>query len=375
MSFPRQAITDIGFFLPSFADGGAERIMVSLANEIARRGYRVDLVTGCSEGPWRKEVSSDVEIIDLGADRMAGAVVPLARYLRRARPKTVISALTHANLALLSAKWLSGFSGRIVLSERNSLVHITNARGLKPKIKTLLIKAIYPGADAVICVSKAMADEFSAFLGNQAPRLSVIYNPVDLPRIQMLAHQRPEFTLASIPSKTLVAIGRFTQQKDFPTLLKAFSRCQVDCQLYILGDGPERTRLEALAASLGIRERVHFPGFVENVYAVLSSAKVFVLSSLYEGMPNVLLEALACGCRVVSTDCPTGPREILSGWDEGQLVPVGDVEAMATAIDEALNNNKIVASSQILARFEPSRITSAYLSELLPSPEPNEGLV
>lgn len=339
--------------------------MVWMANEIAQRGCRVSLVVGSGDGPWRGEVSGAVAVVVLGCRRMSKAIVPLARYLRRRAPDAVISALTHANLCLVAAAWLSGFSGRIVLSERNSLDHITSASGAKSRAKMWLMSIMYPKADAIVCVSKAMAAEFAEFLGNRAPRLPVIYNPVHGDRLREKSSEAPEFDLACPPERTLVAVGRLTPQKDFGTLIEAIANLTSrDAHLFILGEGPERAALEQLAGRLGIADRVHLAGFVENPYAVMARAHVFVLSSRYEGMPNALLEALALGCNAVSTDCPTGPEEIMAGYDGGRLVPVGDVSALSAAIDAALAERGRRDHTALLARFDPERIVAAYLAEI-----------
>ena len=360
------------FFLPSFSGGGAEKTIVFLASAIARKGYPVDLVVSDSKGPWGGQVAPQVNVIDLKAGRLTYAVLPLSRYLRAAAPTAVLSALTHANLCLLAAVRIARFNGRVLVSERNSLDHVRASAGVKSALKLSLIRRMYPKSDGVICVSDALSEQVRDMLGSSCTNVRTVYNPIDRQRIAALASCAPPGDLAGPRSAIIVAVGRLSAQKDFPTLIRAFamSERRKQAHLYILGEGPDRESLEKLAGELGVRDRVHLPGFVDNVYSILSRASLFVLSSRYEGMPNALLEALACGCRVVSTRCPTGPEEILSGYpDVGALVPVGDATAMAAAIDAAIDHAEVVNADEVLRRFEPDTVIASYLAALLGAPD------
>ena len=206
---------------------------------------------------------------------------------------------------------------------------------IKEYLWYLRMKVLYPLADAVVAVSQGVADDLEKNAGIPSSLLRVIQNPVITPEIVDLADQpvgHPWFIQENVP--IIVAAGRLTRQKDFPTLLRAFAlvRQKRPCHLVILGEGRDRVMLKSLAAELGIRNEVYFPGFVENPYAYMSKAALFVLSSRWEGSPNVLTEALALGTPVVSTDCPSGPREILANGRYGTLVPIGDQESLARAI-------------------------------------------
>jgi len=360
---PKDRLT---IFLPSLSGGGAEKIMVFLANAFADRGLEVCLVAADGQGPRRSEVSGMVRVVDLGVTRVARAVGPLAGHLLNERPDAVLSALTHANVVAVMAARLAGYRGRVVVSERNSLAHLRASSGLKARVRSMLARRAYRASDCVVAVSRQLEDELAAFLGNGAPDLRTIYNPVELDAVIADARREPPVGLPGRPEDRLVAVGRLTKQKGFDVLLGAFARMAAcDRQLVILGEGPERPALEALASELGIAKRVLMPGHVGNVPAVLARSSVFVLSSRYEGLPNALLEALACGCHVVSTDCPTGPSEILRQPADGELVPVEDEGAMAAAIERAFLKAGRKDATSLLARFSPDRIVADYLDTLL----------
>ncbi len=356
----------LSIFLPSLDGGGAEKIMVFLANRLAARGLAVDLVLARATGPRLSDISDQVTVVDLGASRISKSVPRLARYLRKTRPDAVLSALTHANVTAVAAAKLSGYKGRLVVSERNSLTHIEKASGLKAKLRTALARRAYLASDCVLAVSEALEHELADFLGPRAPEIRTIYNPIDQVAIAEKAKADPDAPLPGAADDRIVAIGRLEPQKGFDTLIQAFAAMQGNEKkhLIILGEGKLRAALEAQVASLGLTGRVHLPGFVKNVYSVLARAKVFALSSRYEGLPNALLEALACGCHAVSTDCPTGPSEILRSNADGHLVPVDDVQALSQALSEALSEPGRKDASTILDRFHPDRIVEAYLDAL-----------
>ncbi len=359
----------ISIFLPSLDGGGAEKVMVFLANALAARGHSVDLVLAQAIGPRLSEVDSSVSIVDLSAPRMMRSVPGLVRYLRKTRPAAALSALTHANVALVAAAKLSGYSGRLLVSERNSLAHVQAAGGAKSWARTTSARIAYRSADGVLAVSKALEDELRIFLGPNPPDIRTIHNPIDCIAIQSLAAEAPDIDLPGKPENRFVAVGRLAPQKGLDTLIRAFATLpdRNKRTLVILGEGPLRPELECLIASLDLTGRVTLPGFVGNVYSVLARSKVFVLSSRYEGLPNALLEALASGCHVVSTDCPTGPAEILRSPADGRLVPVDDTTALAQAMAEAMKEPNRKDGRQILARFAPDRIVDAYIDALAAS--------
>jgi glycosyltransferase involved in cell wall biosynthesis len=358
----------ITMILPDFGGGGAERIFVYLANAFADRGVEVTLLAGRAEGPCLVDLSGKVGLVDLKVSRFAHAVPALVRHLNSCRPDAVLSALTHANLVTLLAACFARRGTRIVVGEHNSITMLANAgRGPKKFVSTTLMRALYPRADCITFVSRAMQDEFAALLRLAPERLETIYNPIPVDRLNKKgAAQAKHPWLLQKDGPVLIAAGRLTEQKDFPTLLRAFAMLKAPVRLVIFGEGPDRTNLEALRDELGLADRVALPGFVDNLPAELAKGDLFVLSSRWEGLPGVLLEALALGVPVVATDCPTGPDEILQGGRWGRLVPVGQPAALASAIQATLDHRVDHPVDEVLARFAPDHIVDQYLSTLLP---------
>lgn len=365
----------IAIFLPSLSGGGAERVMVTLANAFAEQGYAVDLVLAKVGGPYLSQVSDAVRVVDLKAGRVIIALWPLLRYLRREEPVAMLSAMTHANLVAILARILARTPKRLVVSERSTITEeLRVSHGLVARILYVLVRFLYPHVDSIVAVSKASAADLIRFADLPTSTVSCIYNPFDLSRIQAHASEpidHPWFASGQPP--VILAIGRLTEQKDFSSLLRAFARIRASrvSRLLILGEGELRGKLEAQVAKLGLSaDDVQMPGFVTNPFAYLARCAVFVLSSRWEGLPGVLIEALACGAQVVSTDCPSGPQEILEGGKWGHLVPVGNVEDMSNAIEIVLDfpREQLPDVRRRAADFEQEKAVDAYLKVLgLPS--------
>lgn len=334
----------IAIYLPSLTGGGAERVMVTLANGFAARGYSVDLVLATASGPYLKNVSQGVRVVDLAARRVLFSLPALARYLQRERPRAMLSALHHANVVAVWARQLARTSTVLVVSERNTLTASpVSAKNGRLQSRSWLMKRTYPRADAVVAVSRGVADDLVSATGLPPEHVHVIYNPVvtdELLRLSRVPVRHPWCAPGAPP--VILAAGRLTEQKDFSTLIRAYSRLRGrrSGRLVILGEGEDRGELEALITRLGLEEDVYLPGFVDNPFAWMREARLFVLSSRWEGLPSVLIQAMACGTQVVSTDCPSGPAEILENGRWGRLVPVGDPEALAAAIRAALDEDE-----------------------------------
>lgn len=387
-------------FLPSLAGGGVARTMLHLAEAFVRRGSRVDLVLCQKTGPYVDHIPRGVEVVTLSrswqgrlwalsADYAAcGALllpillpyksqqtVPylpaLVRYLQRRRPTALLAAKTPANLAALWARRLAGVSTRVVISERTTLSREVGGRKQwRWRFIVPVIRRVYPWADAIVSVSQGVADDLALVANLPREAIRTIYNPTVHPQIAEKARaplEHPWFAPGAPP--VVLGVGRLEEQKDFPTLLRAFARVRATrrLRLVILGEGRKRRELETLAATFGVAADVALPGFVGNPYAYMARAAVFVLSSTWEGIANVLIEALACGCPVVSTDCPSGPAEVLANGRYGLLVPVGDEAALARAIvtvlDTPPDRDALRARA---ASFSVERAVEEYLAVLLP---------
>ena len=361
----------IALFLPSLGGGGAERVVLNLTHSFAERGLAVDLLLQRVEGPYLSQVPKEVRITDLKARRMMLALFPLISYLRREKPKSLLSAMTHTNIIAVLAKKFARVDTRVVISEHSTLgVSSDNATSLRGRYLPLLAKRIYPWADGIVAVSNGVADDLARTLGLPRERIEVIYNPVITPELLEKAKEPVEHRwFQPDEPPVILGVGRLTKAKDFPTLLRAFAlvRKRHPCRLVILGEGEERSKLEALISELGISENVDMPGFVDNPYKYMARAEVFALSSIWEGLPTVLIEALACGTRIVSTDCPpSSPRKILGEGKYGTLVPVGDIEALANALLNTLTNkdNVLTPSPAAWLPFTPEAVIPSYIDVL-----------
>lgn len=360
----------IALFLPSLEGGGVRRVMVNLARGFVEHGHPVDFVLGRAAGPYLQWLPPQVRVVDLGAKRLLFAFPALVRYLRRERPAGLLAAMDHVNVVAAGARLLSGAPTRVVVSVHGvaSREFRESSRGRHRYAVPLLARLLYRRADAVVAVSRGVAGDLAACVGIPRERIRVIYNPVLTPEFWDRAAQavgHPWFAPGKPP--VVLSVGRLTPEKDFPTLLRAlvYLRRKREARLVILGEGGERPRLEALAREWGLETVVDLPGFVDNPYAYMARAGVFALSSVREGFGNVLVEALAAGVPVVATDCTGGPGEILDRGRYGRLVPVGDPEALAAALGEALDHPRESSRRQERAReFTLERAVPQYLEVL-----------
>jgi glycosyltransferase involved in cell wall biosynthesis len=362
----------IAIYLPSLRGGGAERVMVTLANGFAARGFAVDLVLAKAEGPYLKDVASTVRVVDLDSPRTLLSLPGLVRYLRRERPVSMLSALNHANVVAVAAKQLARVPMRLVVSERNTLsVSNRGSRALRVRLLPWLMRGAYRRADGVVTVSAGVADDLVAALDLPRKHVRVIYNPMVTDTL--LAQSKLPLShswLAPDQPPLVLAVGRLTPQKDFRTLIHGFARLRQarPVRLVILGDGEQRGELEAIVGELGLSQDVALPGFVDNPFAWMRQASLFVLSSAWEGLPGVLIQAMACGAPVVSTDCPSGPAEILENGRWGRLVPVGDAEALAVAMAATLDEREHPDVAARAMDFGVEQAVDAYLAALRTSP-------
>jgi glycosyltransferase involved in cell wall biosynthesis len=358
----------VAFFVPSMQGGGAERTTLNVAEAIAARGYAVDLVLCRAKGPYLAEIPESVRVVDLGAQRVLLSLPSLMRYLRECEPRAVFSVM-HANFVALWAQRLVGSSTRLVVSERNTLSSMQQHYASDPRMWLMpgLIKRFYPWAAGVVAVSRGVADDLARVTRIPRSRVQVIYNPVVTPQLRAKAQaglEHPWFGPGQPP--VVLGAGRLTAQKDFATLIRAFAKLRqaLPARLLILGEGEDRATLEALVQQLGLQQDVSLPGFAANPYPYMIRASLFVLSSRWEGLPGVLVEALYCGAPLVSTDCPSGPREILADGRYGRLVPVGDVGAMARAMQAVLGGESVRPPAESWRPFELDVVVGQYIDVL-----------
>lgn len=357
----------VALYLPHLRCGGAEMAFVRLADGLFEAGIPVEIVVHAlpAKGETWLETMAPVRALD--ASSTSGAVPALTRLLRHSRPAVLLSALSHNNIAALAAKAIAGGPCRIVVTEHAPITnHARMSGGWRYRVLPSLLPSLYRWADAIVPVSQGIRDDLAA-LGCTHKHMEVIHNPVlptgwrwrasAVPNDPWLAPGAPPFILAA---------GRLSPEKDFATLLEAFRMVRdrrPDMGLMILGEGPERSSLEAEALRLGVADAVRMPGFRADLMGYMRHASVFALTSLYEGFGNVLVEALASGRKVVSTDCPVGPREILEHGKWGRLVPVGAAAAMADSLLAALADPAADPTTlrDYAERFTTTRAVQAYL--------------
>lgn len=361
--------TKVAIFLPSLNGGGAERAMLNLAHGLVECGCAVDLVLAQAKGPYLAEVDEAIRLVDLKAARVLTSLPALARYLRRERPEALLSALDYANIVALWARRLAGTPRRVAVNEQNTISRSArNSARRRQRLVPHLVKRFYPWADYVIGNSQGVADDLSQVTGLPRERIKILYNPVVTPEVREKARvplNHPWFEAGQPP--VVLAVGRLTKQKDFPTLMRAFAQVRRTrpARLLILGEGPDRPALEALTKQLGLIDDVTMPGFVENPYAYMSQASLYVLSSRWEGLPTVLIEALYCNLPIIATDCPSGPREILADGRYGSLVPVGDVTALTQAIEAGLAGKTPHPTAESWHPYSLEAVVDQYLGLLL----------
>ena len=359
---------DVVFVLPSLVGGGAERVVRTVADTLMALGVaKVEVVALTDPREMSHLKSSGVNVACLGSARVRSAMVPLLKRLRRQPPLAVLTTLKHTSMALGLLSFLLPRKTRHVARIANTYSQELD-RSPRRRFLSALIRLTHRRIDGFICVSNGVRDDLVEAFGVPAEKCLVVPNPIDVEALEMMSresiepHSRPG-------AVRYLSVGRLEPQKDHETLLGAFAVVRLSRQatLTIVGDGPRRSCLEATARDLGIAEDVCFVGHAMNPYPWFRESDVFVLSSRYEGMPNVLLEALTFGLRCVSTDCPHGPREILAPGALGTLVPVGDVSALARAMHDIVTepHDPTAGIDRVRRSHSPAQVAVAYMEALV----------
>lgn len=359
-------VNKVCFYISSFTGGGAERENVYLANELSKRGYAVDLVVSKETGPLKELVEPTVNCICLGVPLVAEPFV-FAKYIYSNRPQTIISSLTVCNItAALSRLFYLGrvkIVWRVVSHLSNARVHNPDSRLLRYAPRIYRYLSFIPSR--IVCVSKGVADDLSEQHKLPAHKILTIYNPAYSPLIQEMASENvpgPMFSNSKCDFR-FITVGRLTRAKAFDKLIAAFSnvaQSYPNCNLNIVGDGELRAELVAQTERLNISDRVHFLGFQLNPYKYLARSDCFVLSSDYEGFGNVLIEAMALNIPVISTDCESGPGEILQGGKLGTLVPVDDISALGKAMISKIKQRQEVDTLSAAKSYSVENIATMY---------------
>ena len=334
------------FVMQALAAGGAERVFLNLMKHMDHSRFQMHLVLfeESEEFSWLVPPHVVVHLATrpklLRAPRLA---LSLAwEIYPEVKPDIVITTLSYANLVALLARRLSRWPHQLVISGQ-SMATMTLRYQRWGRTRTAFAKLFYPGADAVVAASEGVREDLIS-MGVAASRSSVVYNSVDIDSVrQALQEPIPEGDLFDGSLPTLVACGRLNLFKNYPLMLQALGQANRMCpmRLVILGEGPERAKLEGLIQSLKLEDRVRLLGFRKNPFPYLARGDAFVLSSTTEGLPNVIIEAMACGTAVVSTRCPSGPEEIITSGLDGLLVPNHDVAALADALVSVVSDSSL----------------------------------
>jgi glycosyltransferase involved in cell wall biosynthesis len=329
---PRIPIT---IYLPSFAGGGAENALARLANFWVDEGRTVRFVVNAATGPVAARLRPEIEVVDLGIDNPARAFPGLLSWMARARPPLVATALMSANVTgALAARLRSPGTAMVALIRNHISAEILGKAPLKRMVGSAPLRWAYRQADAIGCVSSSVADDIVAYAGVDRRRVFVTYNP--LPERDEAVPPEPWPGLAR---PVIITVGRLESQKDHATLLEAFARLRTThaATLAIIGSGSLRPEIDARIARLGIADSVVVQDYRADITACIAGSDLLVLSSRYEGLPNVVLEALEAGVTVTATDAPGGSAELLENGRLGYLCAVGDVDGLARAMTDGLD--------------------------------------
>lgn len=358
----------IALFPPSLEVGGIERVTVNLANGFAAAGVHTDLVTIKAGGKMEGQINDTVNHINLGASRALTSLPRLIHYLRQHQPDVLIAPSPPVALVALWAKMLSRASTRIAVEIMNTpSAYQANPLYWRENFYPVLTRLFYPRADYVIAIAEAIRQDAIEYIKLPPEKIEVIYTPVITPDFEQRVNEvvdHPWIIQSEIP--VILGVGRFVPQKDLHTLIRAFAEVRKDRPAYliIIGDGPQRASLESLVKSLGLDNDVDMPGTLNNL-PYMKRADVFVLSSLFEGLPTVLIEALACSQAIVSTNSAGGATEIVQDGDLAEIVPVKDHVALGAAILRALDTPHNIQPLRDRANdFSMDTIVHRYLDYL-----------
>ena len=356
----------VAVHLPNLNGGGAEKVAIILCEQLHLRGYKIDLVVGTARGEYVETIPAGINVVDLGAPRTWKSITALRKYIEKSRPAAIIANVGPQNISAVIANALSQKKTNVFAVQHSSLTHQSRDHpSWQMRAMPILYRFVLPFSSGVVAVSHGVAEDLIEKAHIPRNLVKVIYNPITSPTKEQYEGpiSIPEFFDGQEP--VIAALGRLVPVKDFTTLIKAvhlINQTTFPTRLLVMGNGPMREQLQMLVESLNLSERVRILPFSSNPYPYLKEASVTVMSSRYEGFGNVLVESMACGTPVVSTNCPFGPAEILENGKYGHLTPVGDVEALAEAIVATIRNPISADVLKSRARtFEPSAAVESYI--------------
>jgi len=360
-------MTKIALFIKSLNGGGAERVVLNLANEFYERKIPLILILRFKKGVYLKELNPDIKIVELGTNNPFLMINRIIKACKDNKITTLFPVMHSSNIIGLIANVFLRI--RIVIRESNTFDDFFNKKGLKKIKMTILLclmKLWYPQSEKIIANTKDTANDILKHINVPKEKVVVINNPLVNERITKLSKEPiNDLKYSKITKPRIISVGRLVYQKNYEFLIKCFKQVKKtlpEASLIILGTGPLKNQLITLVKELDLDNEVHFLGFVNNPYKYLKNSDVFVLSSFFEGFGNVLVEALAVGLPIVSTDCPGGPREILDNGNYGTLVPLNNVDAMTNAIIQTIRKKNDTKSLVERANsYSINKIADVYL--------------
>lgn len=349
----------VTIYLPSLNGGGAERMMLNISAELANRGHCVDLVLVEKKGDYIAEIPNTVTVIDLESPRTLFSLPKFLHYLWNEEPDAVLSTLRGTNIASILGGILVPKTIHTVIREANPPSEKMKHSANKDQFLGYMSEKLYSYADHIVAISAGVKKDLVEAYRLDPVQVSVVYNPAFSSDIESRSKQSINEPWFHDDIPVILGTGRLADEKDFNTLLEAFAiiKESMEARLIILGEGPKRNEFECLISDSNLENHIKLPGFVENPFRYMANADVFALSSKYEGFGNVLIEAMACGTPVVSTDCPYGPAEILANGKYGILVPTESPAKLAKGIAFTLENP--VPSSSLKRRASEFSVTAA----------------
>ena len=350
----------IAFMLPNLVAGGAERVFVNLLKEFDRSRFYLHLIVVDPTGSYKKIVPDDIAFHGLGYKKVSRAIPEIVNTIRKINPDIIISTLDHLNLALLLVKPFLPNKTLLFLRECN-LTSSNLSTGFRNFVFRILKKRLLNFADRIICPANAIKNDLQINFGIRPEKMITIYNPVQVEEIR--SNLQPHNPDKHNSDYKIVSAGTLEHRKGFDLLINVMSKIvkkNNKIHLTILGDGPERENLRKQIYSLSLSDNVTLEGYQKNPYIYFSNADLFVLSSRYEGLPNAMLESLACGTPVVAFNCPGGIDEIIVNESQGTLVPENDVQALSMAIEKQIRSHKHTKSSLLPDKFDIKTVVPAY---------------
>lgn len=354
----------ITFYIYDMAGGGAERVFLNLINFCVKKGFSVELILNRYEGPNLDYLHDDVSVKIINSTSVYKSVTFLSNYLRRSKPDVVFSTLSICNFILILSGILSLRHVKIIIREANSFLSQRKKWPLVKRIRDRLAAILlYRFTDKIVVNSEGSKNELikAALIDSQC--IDILPNPVDF---SMIKEKSKEPLPAAISmflqnSDYFVSVGRLERAKGFDILIKSYGKADTDKKLVIIGEGSQRKKLELLINELNLSKKVLLAGYAANPYSIIQNSGVFVLSSRFEGMPNVLIEALVLDKPIISTDCKSGPREILVADNLGILVPVEDIESLTKALEAPPLSPDKQAVNYYLQRFDKEKVGQKFI--------------